>query len=57
MPVKMALWSVDKKPVRLQPSGMPTEERLEELIEQDPYGRRSDPNLRASGPQPTPSPP
>jgi hypothetical protein len=36
MPVEMALWRVASKPVRLQPLGMPTEERLEELIEQDP---------------------
>jgi hypothetical protein len=28
--------TVEGKPVRLRPSGMPTEERLEELIEQDP---------------------
>jgi hypothetical protein len=36
MPIEMALWRVESKPVRLQPLGMPTEERLEELIEQDP---------------------
>lgn len=36
MPVEMALWRVEDKPLRLKPLGMPTEERLEELIEQDP---------------------
>jgi len=36
VPIEMVLWRVDDKPLRLTPSGMPTEERLEELIEQDP---------------------
>ena len=36
MPVEMGLWRVDDKPVRLLPSGMPTEARLEELIEAEP---------------------
>lgn len=36
MPVEMGLWRVDDKPVRLLPGGMPTEARLEELIEAEP---------------------
>jgi hypothetical protein len=36
MPVEMGLWRIDDKPVRLLPGGMPTEARLEELIEADP---------------------
>ena len=36
MPVEMGLWRVDDKPVRLVPGGMPTEARLEELIEAEP---------------------
>lgn len=36
MPVEMALWRVDDKPVRLSTSGMPNEDRLESLIERDP---------------------
>ena len=36
MPVEMGLWLVDDKPTKLQPIGMPTEKRLEELIESDP---------------------
>jgi hypothetical protein len=36
MPVEMGLWRVDDKPVRLTPGGMPTEARLEELIEAEP---------------------
>jgi hypothetical protein len=36
MPVEMRLWRVDDKPVRLNPGGMPTEARLEELIEAEP---------------------
>ncbi len=36
MPVEMGLWRVDDKPVRLIPGGMPTEARLEELIEAEP---------------------
>jgi hypothetical protein len=36
MPMEMGLWRVDGKPVRLLPSGMPTEARLEELIEAEP---------------------
>jgi hypothetical protein len=36
MPVEMGLWRVDDKPVRLAPGGMPTEARLEELIEAEP---------------------
>jgi hypothetical protein len=36
MPVEMGLWRVDYKPVRLTPGGMPTEARLEELIEAEP---------------------
>lgn len=35
MPVEMGLWCVDDEPVRLLP-GMPTEARLEELIEAEP---------------------
>jgi RecB family endonuclease NucS len=35
MPVEMGLWRVDDRPVRL-PGGMPTEARLEELIEAEP---------------------
>ena len=36
MPVEMGLWRVDDKPVRLLSGGMPTEARLEELIEAEP---------------------
>ena len=36
MPVEMGLWRVDDKPVRLIPGSMPTEARLEELIEAEP---------------------
>ena len=37
MPLDMGLWRVDQEDVqRLRASGMPTEERLEDLIEQDP---------------------
>src|SRR5258708_8640485 len=36
MPVEMGLWRVDDKPVRLTAAGMPTEARLEELIEAEP---------------------
>jgi hypothetical protein len=36
MPVEMGLWRVDGEPVRLLPGGMPTEARLEELIEAEP---------------------
>ena len=36
MPVEMGLWRVDDKPIRLLPGGMPTEARLEELIEAEP---------------------
>jgi hypothetical protein len=36
MPVEMGLWRVDDKPVQLVPGGMPTEARLEELIEAEP---------------------
>ena len=36
MPVEMGLWRVDDKPVPLIPGGMPTEARLEELIEAEP---------------------
>ena len=36
MPVEMCLWLIDDEPVRLVPSGVPTEKRLEELIEADP---------------------
>jgi RecB family endonuclease NucS len=36
MPVEMGLWRVDGEPVRLLPGGMPTEARLEELIETEP---------------------
>ena len=36
MPVEMGLWRVDDRPVRLLPGGMPTEARLEELIEAEP---------------------
>jgi hypothetical protein len=32
----MGLWRVDDKPIRLLPGGMPTEARLEELIEAEP---------------------
>lgn len=32
----MGLWRVDDNPVRLAPAGMPTEARLEELIEAEP---------------------
>ena len=36
MPVEMGFWRVDDKPVSLRPGGMPTEARLEELIEAEP---------------------
>jgi hypothetical protein len=36
VPVEMGLWRVDDRPVRLTPGGMPTEARLEELIEAEP---------------------
>jgi Endonuclease NucS len=36
MPVEVGLWRVDDQPVRLGAAGMPTEARLEELIEADP---------------------
>jgi hypothetical protein len=36
MPVEMGLWRVDGKPLRLVPSGMPSEARLEELVEAEP---------------------
>lgn len=44
MPVEMELWRVDDAPVKLHAVGMPTEKRLEELIEADP-GMLGDPLL------------
>jgi hypothetical protein len=36
VPVEIGLWQVDDEPLRLNALGMPTEARLEELIESDP---------------------
>jgi hypothetical protein len=36
MPTEIALWRVDQTPKRIEPSRMPLESRLEEIIESDP---------------------